>query len=60
LQQNANKHLDSKTYAMILKFYHDLTNLQFDIQNVKKKMIRVAWENNLICKTNKLQINTMT
>jgi hypothetical protein len=36
MQTNINKHLDSKTYAMILKFYHDLTNLQFDIQNVKK------------------------
>ncbi len=32
----------------------------FDVQNVLKKMIREAWENNPICKTNKLQINTVT
>lgn len=56
---NINKHLDSKTYPMIQKFYHDLTNLQFDKQNVKKLII-ATWENNPICKTNKLQINIMT
>jgi hypothetical protein len=32
---NKKKYLDSRPYAMILEFYHDLKNLEFDPQKVK-------------------------
>jgi hypothetical protein len=40
---NIKMHLDCRLYTMILRFYHDLRNLEFDPQKAKY-MIISAWE----------------